>query len=80
MILDLIYTNKNLNIFNQVRSKLIYLLLGLSIPYLHIKCFCYLIYTLTSTKFIIGLMILTKPTFAQKKSLSCAQLVFYPHH
>ena len=46
MILNLAYTNRNLYIFNQVRFKLIYSLLGLSIIDLYIKDFYYLVNTL----------------------------------
>ena len=47
MILDRVYINKNLYVFNQVRSKPIYLLLGLDAISLHINGFYYLVNILT---------------------------------
>ncbi len=46
MILDLVYTNKDLYTFNQSRSKPIYLLSGLSAASLYAKGLCHLVNTL----------------------------------
>ena len=43
MILDLVYISRDLYISNQVKSKPIYLLLGLIIISLYTRNFCYLI-------------------------------------
>ncbi len=60
MIPDLAYININLNTFNQVKSRLTYLLSGLNVISLNNRGFCYLVNTLTFTKSIIELIILIK--------------------
>lgn len=57
-----------------------YLLLSLSITDLNTRGFCHLVNTLTSIESIIRLMILTKLTSIQKRSLSYVQLVFHLYH
>ena len=47
MILDLICISKDLDIFNQVISRSIYLLSGLSVIDLYNRSFCYLVNVLT---------------------------------
>ena len=47
MILDLVYTSKNLYISNQVKSRSTYLSLGLNIIDLYARDFHYLVNTLT---------------------------------
>ncbi len=60
MILDLVYTSKNLYTSNQVRSRSIDLLLGLNIIDLYTKSFYYLINTLISTESTIRFIVLIK--------------------
>ena len=60
MISDLTYTSKNLYTSNQIKSKPIYLLLGLGAISLYTKSFYYLINILIFTKSIIKFMKLTK--------------------
>ncbi len=51
MILDLVYTNKNLYTSNLIKSRPMYLL-GLGITSLYTRDFYYLVNTLTSTESI----------------------------
>lgn len=55
--------NKDLNIFNQIRSSPIYLLSGLYSISLYIKSFYYLVNLLTFIESIIRLVILIKLTY-----------------
>ena len=51
MILNLTYISRNLYLFNQVRSRPMYLFSNLDITILHIKGFYYLVNILTSTNY-----------------------------
>lgn len=64
MISNLIYNKKNLYAFNQVRFKLIYLLLSLDATSLYIICIYYFVNSLTFIEFTLKLMTLTKLTSA----------------
>ena len=53
MIIDPIHTSRGINISNQVRSRPMCLLSGLSATGLYIRGFCYLVNTLTPTDYSI---------------------------
>lgn len=72
MILNLVYTSKDLNTSHQIRFKLIYLLLDLGIISLYIEDIYYLFNVLTSVKSIIKFIVFNKVDIETKeKYLLC---------
>ena len=80
MILDLVYINKDLYIFNQVKFKPTYLS-DLNIINIQIKGLCHLINILSFIKFIYHDFSTDKVNVHTKKRSSYIQLpVFHPHY
>ena len=63
MILDLVYINRDVYIFNQLKFKFVHLTSILSSTSLYIRGFDHLVNTLTFIESIIKLIILTKLKF-----------------
>lgn len=67
MILDLVYTSRNLYISNRVKFRPTYLLLDLGVISLSTKSFYHLVNTRTFTEFAIKIMALRKLMSVQEK-------------
>ncbi len=69
MILDLVYTSKDLYIFNQVRFRLTHLLLSLNITGLYTRNLCYPINASTFTESTIKLVVFDKTNVRIKEKI-----------